>query len=819
MRSHSAADLPTGTAPSAGKPPGPGLRRAVPPFLLGLNAQVAQLLVLREALILSSGSETALGVCLGAWALFNGLGALAANALARSGFAVGRLFTILLALMPLLLAGSLHLARVARSFTDVPTAEHLPITTFLILVCLAVGPVTLLDGFLFVSGLDFLFGKSRSGKGAAFMYGVESSGSLAGGVVFSFVLVFLLDPFATAGLLLLVNALLLPPGAGGEGALRAGSRASRAVRGLMVCAGAAALVFGPHLNGLSEGARWKVLQPRMELLETRESAYQNLALLRYRDETTVFGNGGVLFALRPRPSEESGEWDRAVFSNFAMLQHESPQNVLLIGGGCKGVLADILLHGPEHVDWVESDPALVDLVENRLVEEERAALRDPKVHHHLTDGRFFINSAKQDFYDLVICDLPDPSNASANRFYTLEFFEECELILRPGGVIVFNLSCQPNFIGREMMERNGSIVRALAEVFDNILLTPGEASFLAASDAAPLTASADALRERYDSRGIATPRFSPLLFYTWFEDDDVAWINRMFRERLDEGTLPVNRDDRPVAYFKDYLLWRRITESGGEETRLGFLERWLSGAGEREPPVLWVPLGFPAAGLILLLAFLAGRRGGRLQEKAARALLFVTAAAVGFNGIVLEMVLLLAYQGVAGHLYSRMGMIIAAYMAGLTLGSLLPSERRFYGGPFLFSCLCTFAGAAAALICMHVIGMTGPGSRMPLFGVSSNETGALIAFAAVTLVLGVSGGQAFRGAAVGLERGGASPGGVIYALDILGTCLGGLLAGSVLVPFLGLTGTLLLAGGINVMLPLFCLCALSLVRRDGSVRV
>ena len=50
--------------------------RWCPPFVLGLNTQIAQLLILREAMILSSGSETALGLCLGAWALLNGVGAL-----------------------------------------------------------------------------------------------------------------------------------------------------------------------------------------------------------------------------------------------------------------------------------------------------------------------------------------------------------------------------------------------------------------------------------------------------------------------------------------------------------------------------------------------------------------------------------------------------------------------------------------------------------------------------------------------------------------------------------------------------------------------
>ena len=312
----------------------------------------------------------------------------------------------------------------------------------------------------------------------------------------------------------------------------------------------------------SEEERWAVLQPEMTLLETRESPYQNLAVLGYRKELTLFGNGGVLLSMRPRAADRCGDWNRAVFPNFAMLQHRSPKRVLLIGGGCRGYLTDILLHRPEMVDWIEYGGEMISIAEEYLVREEKSSLHDPRVRRHVTDGRFFVSGAPADSYDLIVLDLPDPVNASANRYYTLEFFEQCARVLGREGVLVFDLSCQRTFIGPEMMARNGSIIRALAAVFPRFLIAPGRVSFIVASRGDDsLTLSPEELKDRYEARGIETARFSPYLFFSLLEKNEVAWINGVFREKLAEGSLPVNEDGRPAAYIcEQYTCKRPLTD-------------------------------------------------------------------------------------------------------------------------------------------------------------------------------------------------------------------------------------------------------------------
>jgi spermidine synthase len=378
-------------------------------------------------------------------------------------------------------------------------------------------------------------------------------------------------------------------------------------------------------------------------------------------------------------------------------------------------------------------------------------------------------------------------------------------------VLVFTITCQPNFIGREMMERNASILAALRDVFDRYIITPGELAFVAAGGAeAALTASAEELVARYDARGVETPRFDALHFYNVLEEYDVEWVNSFFAKSLANEEIVANTDNRPAAYFKHHVFWRHEMRSGGgddEESEPGLIETWLSGTGGKAPPLLLAPAAFAALGLLFLCGSLLAPRGGpdglkRAGAAMARGLYFTTAAAAGFSGIVFEMGLLLSYQSAAGYLYSRMGVIIAAYMAGLALGSLLPCDRKSAVTPYVLSTIGTFVGAAAAL-------------NLPvLSGMLDRADAALLAYALVTVVLGASGGLAFRGAAVALERDGRSPGGTVYALDILGTCLGGVLAGSVLVPFIGIAGAFVVAGGLNLMLPAFAIAAL--VQRGAS---
>ncbi|MFH2000072.1 MAG: hypothetical protein ABIK28_10340 [Planctomycetota bacterium] len=771
------------------------------PLLLGFNAQVIQLVLFREAMVLSNGSEISLGVCFAVWALFNGAGALIGWLLIRLHVNVGRFFLPVLGLLPLLLCLSIHGARVARFLVDVPGSEPIPLAVFSFLAMMVLAPVTFLDGFLFLSVLEKLFGTQAGGRNTSAVYGVASFGALAGGLLFSLALAGVLTPFAIAGLLLSVNAvfLLSREGNGWKG-YWAKHRMEAAWRCLLCMGGVATLIAGSSINAGSERERWRVLQPSLAWEASIETPYQNLAVLRYENEYSLFGNSHFLYTLRSKPSSESHDWEQALFPNFAMLQPATPERVLLLGGGPRGYLTDLLEYEPKDLKWVEYDRAVLELCEKYMIMEDREAWERDPVLGFATDGRLFVKSLKPRSLDLILVDVPDPANANLNRYYTQEFFEECRRALDENGTLVLGLSSQPNYIGEEMLQRNGSVFTALKSVFPHVLITPGTYSFLAAGGAeTDLTADPGELIRRYRSRGLTSDRFSPYLFHTSFEPDALNWIGELFNASFHEGRFSTNTDDQPVAYYADSRLSAVLTSDPGER----FMEGWnafRSGGGDRSPGLFLLFLGVLLPGLAVLLCFGSLLRPGTLSgRRADRAIFILAALAVGFCGIVLEVAVLFAFQNHVGYLYSRMGVLIACYMAGLSAGSFGKPVNLSLRGCFGFSILFVVLGWAETLY------LISGADRLP-----SGPWAWLAFFGFANVLFGISGGLAFRGITRALKDMGTRGGGLIYALDILGTFAGGWLAGSRLIPCFGIGSTLSIACALFFV---FCLSACVVVKR------
>ena len=127
----------------------------------------------------------------------------------------------------------------------------------------------------------------------------------------------------------------------------------------------------------------------------------------------------------------------------------SPRNVVVVGAGGGLDVESALLHGAEHVDAVEIDPAIV-----RLARRYSAAgvYGNPKVTLHVDDARAFFERATPG-YDLVIFGLLDShglfssmANIRLDGFvYTVEGFRSAWELLNDSGVLslAFGTSSRP----------------------------------------------------------------------------------------------------------------------------------------------------------------------------------------------------------------------------------------------------------------------------------------------------------------------------------------------------------------------------------------
>lgn len=786
---------------------------------VGFGAMVGQLLLMREIIVAFYGNELSLGAILASWLLWvgvgSGIGARVVEGLVRSRLAA---YAAAQSALALLVPLSLLAARMIKSAVGVGPGEvvgmgPMLLSSFLLLapLCFAVGMTFALgcrlaeeggatdaDGRVGgerraddrrgvddergtddVRGIDDdratrdgrLDGRERVEDAEAEtdgrvrrdaadigrVYYLEAFGSVIAGVAFSFLLIRFLPALTIALIVLLLNALAL------IGLLTVRWRA-RLVYPLLFL-GLAALGWILHGTGLVarvDSASLRRQWAGFQLLEVYDSIYGQVVVVGDERQQSLFESGLLVFTHPDRANAEEAV-------HFALLEHPAPERVLLIGGGAGGSLAEVLKHGVESVDYVELDPTIISTARRFFGPDLAERLDDPRVRIIEGDGRWFVKRTEER-YDVVILDLPEPYTAQINRFYTREFFAEVLRILDEGGIFGLRVGSAENYIPPELARLLRSLEETMASVFEDVLVLPGENNiFLASTDPGVLTADHGILSERMEGRRLETLYVAPHSLPFRLEPERLDYLERSI---AGAPAARLNTDLRPISYYYDMILWSSRFQSG-ERT---ILER-LTGLA------LWqVALGLLliTAGLVVVLSRAPATHG------------IGVLAPVGTTGaaeIVFEVIALLSFQIIYGYVYARLGVILAAFMFGLVLGSLV-SARRLTGSPARWRSYVLNQG----LITVYPLIFLG----VLVFLVGSSAGGGLFAAAELVIPLltagaGFLGGVQFPLAValyLDLRPGARHVGGLTYAIDLSGAAGGALLASAIALPVLGIPGTL-----------------------------
>jgi hypothetical protein len=191
--------------------------------------------------------------------------------------------------------------------------------------------------------------------------------------------------------------------------------------------------------------------------------------------------------------------------------------------------------------------------------------------------------------------------------------------------------------------------------------------------------------------------------------------------------------------------------------------------------------------------------------------------ASGFAATTLEIVLLLAFQVLCGSVYHQLGIIVTVFMTGLALGAVLtnrPIKSRTNGAmecggqpahapspPLHLSssptakhlALLAFAIAGYASVLAFLLPMLNR-----LGDAAASQVFIKAAIALLTLILAMLVGMQFP-LANRLEFDGTVAGAShLYTADFVGAFLGALLASTLLMPLIGVTGVCLLTAGLNL---------------------
>lgn len=472
-----------------------------------------------------------------------------------------------------------------------------------------------------------------------------------------------------------------------------------------------------------------LLYKGQQVLAEKESPYGNIVITRLAGQLNFYENGLPFSA-----SNDIINREEAV--HYAMLQHKDPKKVLLISGGLSGQVQEILKYPVDRIDYLEVNPWII-----RMGRQFKLLPSDPRLRVIIQDARLFLKKSREQ-YDIVLIQLPDPVTAQLNRYFTYEFFREIQKNLTPQAVISLSLRSTADFMNPLSANINSLIYNSLYYNFKHILIVPGTRNYYLASDA-ELTLKLASLAEQ---RNIKTDYINA----AYLQDDLLEQRNKSIQQKID-GSAGLNRDFHPRAYFEETRLWL-----------LAFKTPW------------WIP-GIIL--LILLVVYLIRIRREQIS-------LFVT----GFTASSLSFLLMMSFQALYGYVYLMAGVLVALFMLGLAIGSLVYPALWKSGNAPSPAWNQIYLGVFVILLMMFLL----------KYKSLSSSPGMISAiFLTFSLLCGFFTGMQFSGVATASE---VSPGMLatrIYSADLAGSALGMLLTAALFFPMAGMVWVCLGLGLIN----------------------
>ena len=736
--------------------------------LIGLSAVIGQIVLLRELIVVFNGNEMSLGMMLAAWLFWTAAGTGLASSAELGKKNARRAVALLECLLAVSLPPTIWALRASKAVFQIVPGELVGPVPMLLSTLACLSLFCAVSGALFVVAARMVEQESavssRLAVSSAYLF--EALGSGLGGIVAGLVLLRYFESFQIAMIVAVLNlsmaAVLL---------LRM-KRNRVAVTALTAAACASLLVayLAPSLDLSSRARMWRGFQ----VLESRDSIYGNLTVTETGEIRTIYDNGLIL---ANAPDESAAE--EAV--HYALLEHAAPRKVLLIGSGVNGSIAQALQHPTvDRIDYVELDPALIAMARQFFPAQYAAWASDPRVHTHFADGRRYLKSTG-DAFDVIVLNIPDPQTAQLNRYYTAEFFRSARDHLAPGGLLALELRSSEETISPDLAEFLRCIQRTLSEVFPYTVAIPGETiHFFAAAQPGVLTDDPRILISRLRERKLQTQYVREYFIPYRMMPDRMMQV----REQLQPlASTPVNRDFEPIAYYFDIVLW-------SAQFKAGYSDWFRMAAGIRFADVMAAAL----IGLLLVAAILALMRN---RERRARAAAAYCAAATGFTLIALQILLLLAFQFIYGYVYHQLTILIAMNMAGIAAGSWLGIRRAARAD----SPPCRAMAANQILLALSAPMLIFTVSLLAkLNGSTATWLAAQCIFPVLAALSGMLGGYQFPIASQIFlkDNSGADKAGTLYAVDLLGGCVGALLVSTYLIPVFGFWRTAALSAAVSL---------------------
>jgi len=749
-------------------------------LLMGFSFTVTQGLLIRELLVAFFGNELSIGLILGNWLILEAVGSGLLGKLADRWRGKALSFAALQLLFALFLPLCLWAAYASRSIVGAIPGEGLGLTPIFYSSFLILTPLALVDGAMFAFGCRayaHLTGDEAPSSGWVYVY--EALGAIAGGIVFTYLFIpflYSLQIVLILSTLNLLSAALVLASSDSSSGKRLPLTPSLIVVLLLLIA-SFGFLFSPHageVQRLATSQQWA----GQNLVYSENSVYGNVAVVQ-RDTQYTFYADGIPILTAPVPDVALSE----EIVHLPLLFIPQPRRALVLSGGVGGVLGELAKYPLKQIDYAELDPLLIEAVLKFPTPLTLSELSDPRVRVEHVDGRLLVGRKKwgiaprpKEGYDLVIVNLPYPSTLQLNRFYTVEFFQIVRGLLAEEGVLVITCPGTLTYMSDELRDLNSMAYHTLQQTFSYIRPIPGDVTLWLGSPSEELsTAPLKALVERWEERGLETQLLTASHIDLKLDQRRLDWFWASLGEEEGEGKAVVNRDLHPVGLFYGLSYWNSLFSP--------HLARVFGFTGRLN---LWtLSVAIVGCGLLFLTVV-------KQTAKGKEAIVPIAIATTGFTGMTADLIVIFAFQSLYGYVYHWVGLLITAFMAGLSLGGLLMTRRlagigrerstlfRLELAIVLYWTLLPIALSSLYSPITHPLVFTSvQGILLFLNGLAGFLVGSQFPLANK---MWLKGREALGGTA-----------GLLYACDLVGAFVGSIFVSVVLIPVLGILETCLLA--------------------------
>ncbi|MDD5005044.1 MAG: hypothetical protein PHS93_00890 [Candidatus Omnitrophica bacterium] len=730
-------------------------------LLMGFTSLVAQVLLIREFLVCFYGNEFTIGLILSNWTILVAIGSGFFARFSQKNKMPLLSYGALQCLIAFCLPFCIYLIRILRNLLPLTAGEAVGIipvfaASFFILI-----PLNVFIGAQFPLGCRIWKDHTqRPTESAGSVYIIEAIGFIIAGPVFTYLFITRLNSFQIAFIISLLNlfsAILLLQKTPRFFLKKVLIYFIGLVIGIVASATSSNL--SGRLNSFSLRKQWK----GYTLINSQNSIYGNISVTKEKEQYTFFSDGIPIITV-PVPDIISTE----EFIHFGMLSHADPRNILVIGGGAGGPIAEILKYPVTHIDYAELDPLLIKMVRRYSTALTEKEFNDSRLSIKITDGVKYIKTTTQR-YDIVFINLPPPATFQLNRFYTKEFFALAQNVFEDThSMLIFNLPGSLSYLSPELQKLNLSILNTLKSTFKFVKVIPGDANLYLACQS-DFSIDAKTFTERLNKTGISTRLLTPFHIR---ERLDRQWQDWFYTTLAKSAGVKNNTSFLPIGLFYGLSYWDALFSP--------YLSGFFKVVEKVNLKILLLPVILLSV-LFLLLSYLSSR----LKRLSIPYAILTT----GFLGLAYELIIIFTYQSFYGYVYHHIALLITAFMAGLTLGGWLLTKKianiknkknnfiLFESGLIIFSL-----------------------AIVPIFiYLEKSKSNISYVFFIVSAISGFLVGAEFPLAnSLYQIKNSTQTAGILYALDLAGSWLGALVVSIILIPVLGLAQTCIFLAAIKL---------------------